>query len=224
MGRTEQEWLISCNPALMLDFLGSGRSDRKLRLFASACCRQVWDRLTNPYLRLAVEAAEDFADGEITEDDLTCARAAAWSATNRAGHAMAAARAAVRESPWAAAREAQRETMQQVWEKFGRSWPWGIVPEEKKTALRRQCDLLRCIFGNPFRSALLRPDWLVWNNGTIPKIAQLIYTERRFQDLPILADALEEAGCDDAEALKHCRQPGEHVRGCWVVDLILGKV
>src|SRR5262245_4523174 len=59
--------------------------------------------------------------------------------------------------------------------------------------------------------------------SSIQSIAQAIYEEGRFSDMPVLADALEEAGCDDAEFLSHCREPGEHVRGCWVIDLLLGK-
>ncbi len=65
--------------------------------------------------------------------------------------------------------------------------------------------------------------WLAWNDGAIPKMAQAIYDDRAFDRLPILADALEDAGCDNQEILDHCRSNGEHVRGCWVVDLILGK-
>jgi hypothetical protein len=65
--------------------------------------------------------------------------------------------------------------------------------------------------------------WLSWNDGIVPKLAQAIYDDRVFDRLPILADALEEAGCTNADILNHCRQPGEHVRGCWVVDLLLGK-
>jgi hypothetical protein len=65
--------------------------------------------------------------------------------------------------------------------------------------------------------------WLAWNGGTIPKLAQAIHDERAFDRLPVLADALTEAGCDNADILAHCRQAGEHVRGCWVVDAILGK-
>jgi len=83
--------------------------------------------------------------------------------------------------------------------------------------------LLRDIFGNPFRGASVDSHWLVWNDGTVPRLAQAIYDERAFDRLSILADALEEAGCTDADILNHCRQPGEHVRGCWVVDLLLGK-
>lgn len=90
--------------------------------------------------------------------------------------------------------------------------------------------LLRDIFGNPFRPVTLDRAWLAWNGHTIPKLAQTIYDER---DLPsghldagrlaILADALEEAGCSNVDILSHCRSPAPHVRGCWVVDLLLGK-
>jgi hypothetical protein len=86
-----------------------------------------------------------------------------------------------------------------------------------------QVALLRDLFGNPFRPASIDPSWLTWNGGTVPRMAKAIYNDRRFGDLPILADALEEAGCTDAGILTHCRSEGPHVRGCWVVDLILGK-
>ena len=89
--------------------------------------------------------------------------------------------------------------------------------------LRCQCVLLRDIIGNPFRPVAINPSWLSWKDSTPRKIAQAIYEERRFDGLPILADALEEAGCDNADILTHCSQPGKHVRGCWVVDLLLGK-
>ena len=85
----------------------------------------------------------------------------------------------------------------------------------------RQCDLLRCIFGPPhFRPEALDPAWM---SSTVKRLAEAIYETRDFSRLPILADALEEAGCADAEILTHCRQQGPHVRGCWVVDLVLGR-
>ncbi len=87
---------------------------------------------------------------------------------------------------------------------------------------RAQCDLLRDLFGNPFRPAVIEPTWLKWNDGCVIKLARAIYEERKYQDMKILADALEEAGCTNADILTHCRQTGEHVRGCWVVDLLLG--
>src|SRR5262249_23472844 len=84
----------------------------------------------------------------------------------------------------------------------------------------QQVGFLRCIFGNPFHPVTLTP---AWQTSTVTALAQSIYDDRAFDRLPILADALEDAGCDNADILNHCRQPGEHVRGCWVVDLILGK-
>jgi hypothetical protein len=87
-----------------------------------------------------------------------------------------------------------------------------------------QADLLRCIIGNPFRpSSPLPLTVLTWNGGTVVKLAQAIYEERAFERLPVLADALEEAGLADTDILAHCRGPGPHVRGCFLVDLLLGK-
>jgi hypothetical protein len=107
----------------------------------------------------------------------------------------------------------------------------GMGGDPASNGLARQAALLREIFGNPFRPAKMSDfanalgfsEWLVWNNGTIPRIAQAIYEDRAFDQMPILADALEEAGCSDEDILNHCRGEGPHVRGCWVLDLILGK-
>ncbi|MCI0456543.1 MAG: hypothetical protein L0Z62_06140 [Gemmataceae bacterium] len=87
----------------------------------------------------------------------------------------------------------------------------------------RQADLLREIFFQPFRRVILYRSWFRWNDGTIPHMAQALYDDRRFEEMPLLADALEEAGCTDSDILSHCRGPGPHVRGCWVIDLLLGK-
>jgi hypothetical protein len=92
---------------------------------------------------------------------------------------------------------------------------------EVKTA---QAALLREIAGNPFREAVIDSAWLAWRDGTVHKIAQTIYADRSLDSLPILADALEEAGCEDANLLGHCRDQSGHARGCWVVDMMLGKV
>jgi hypothetical protein len=85
------------------------------------------------------------------------------------------------------------------------------------------CAFVRDIFGHHFHPVSMSSLWLTWNDGTVAKMAQTIYEERRFTDLPILADALEEAGCTEPSILDHCRRPGEHVRGCWVLDLLLDK-
>jgi hypothetical protein len=102
-----------------------------------------------------------------------------------------------------------------------------IEAAEKAT----QCSLLRDIIGNPFRPPpSLPPPVLAWSDRTVPRIAQGIYDERRLPEgtldaarLAVLADALLDAGCDDEDLIAHCRHPGPHVRGCWALDLILGK-
>ena len=83
--------------------------------------------------------------------------------------------------------------------------------------------MLRDLAGNPFWQGTIDPSWLAWQNGLIPKIAQFIADSQAFDRLPILADALEDSGCTDADILAHCRESGEHVRGCWVLDALLGK-
>lgn len=83
-----------------------------------------------------------------------------------------------------------------------------------------QANLLRDIFGNPFRPITFDS---AWHTETVAGIASAVYDYRAFERLPILADALQEAGCENEDILAHCREPGEHVRGCWVIDLVLGK-
>jgi hypothetical protein len=89
----------------------------------------------------------------------------------------------------------------------------------RQVAKRVQCGFIRDIF-NPFRPVTIDP---TWSTLTVKHLAGAIYDDRAFERLPILADALEEAGCTNADILAHCRGPGPHVRGCWVVDLVLGK-
>ena len=90
--------------------------------------------------------------------------------------------------------------------------------------------MFRCVFGNPFRPVTISPDVLAWNDATVVRLAQTAYEERHLPEgtldngrLAVLADALEEAGCTDTAILGHLRGPGPHVRGCWAVDLLLGK-
>src|SRR5262245_15784081 len=107
-----------------------------------------------------------------------------------------------------------------------RCWVWALLmthpdsPWKDKTPQQAAATLLRELFGNPFRPVTLDPSWLT---STVTALAQHMYDNRDFSAMPILADALQDAGCDSDDILNHCRQPGEHVRGCWVVDLVLGK-
>jgi hypothetical protein len=98
---------------------------------------------------------------------------------------------------------------------------WRRKNEQERNKLSR---MLREIFGPlPFRSLTLDPAWLTWHDGLLVSMAQRMYDSRDFTDMPILADALEESGCSNQDILAHCRSGGEHVRGCWVIDLLLGK-
>jgi hypothetical protein len=113
-----------------------------------------------------------------------------------------------------------------------------VTPETRVTFLtarkgeyKAQATLLRDIVGNPFRVLpALERTWLLWNDRTVPKLAQAAYKERGMPSgnldssrLAVMADALEDAGCHEEELLHHCCQEGVHVRGCWVIDLLLGK-
>jgi hypothetical protein len=89
---------------------------------------------------------------------------------------------------------------------------------------RAQADLLPDLAGNPFRPVRFDPAWLNWNDGTVGRVARAIAAEGAFEQLPVLADALEEAGCGDPALLGHLRGPGPHVRGCWALRLVLGGV
>jgi hypothetical protein len=93
--------------------------------------------------------------------------------------------------------------------------------EASRAEEKVQAGLLRCIFGNPFRPVAFPP---AWRSETAVALATAIYADRAFDRLPILADALEESGCDHSDVLAHCRGPGPHARGCWVVDAVLGKL
>jgi hypothetical protein len=219
---TEAEWLACIDPGRLHFWVvliaGNRFSNRKLKLFEVACCRQIWHIITDARCRRAIEVAERFADGMVSEDDLVMARSALRVRRSRG---ITTGKLALRVAGGsnifsglgADARELElRHT--------------GLDPNDKTAdaaAMSRQAGLYRDIVGNPFRPVALDPSWLSWNDGTVPKLAQAIYDDRRFGDLPIMADALEEAGCQDEGILAHCRGTGPHVRGCWVVDLILGK-
>ena len=229
---TEQEWLASTDPGPMLDFLRGKASERKLRLFAAACVRRAWHLLTDTG-RQAVEAAEAYADGMIGREALEAARRAAyepvadaieeanltWTLGKPLSPSESAADAAL-EACDDMDRDARRDIAPlHAAERAQGALGWTGVESAAQAAL------LRDVLGNPF----LRPPpplsaaILAWNDGTVGRIAAGIYEERAFDRLPILADALLDAGCDAEELLAHCRSAGPHVRGCWVVDTILGK-
>lgn len=287
---TEQDWLTSQDPQAMLSVLNGEKpwgqvSDRKLRLFACACVRQVWHLLTDDRSRNAVEVAERFADGEATAEERRVGADAAYDAmgtppnylpdmTNLPNGKWANAAAAATNACW---HDDQSRAV--IWQ----TQQAGALPAV-------QANLLRDMIGNPFRPVRLPHLWKApmgtacyshpWLTPTVVSLAQAAYEERRkgcprcdytgritnnttrgWQTCPhcygkecsdgaldndrlaVLADALEEAGCDNAEILNHLRPhivgewedhetgtsgvitsvPLVHVRGCWVLDLLLGK-
>jgi hypothetical protein len=206
---TEAEWLASADPKPMLEFLGEA-SDRKLRLFGAWCCAYHLGGYLTPPEQTVLKAYERRLDGQLSDQE--------WFETySGAGGAVLRTEIQFLLSPDPVA-AAKRSAAGNYGLTTLINRP-GIIQSDNG----RKCVVLRDLFGNPFRPATLSPFILCWNDGTIRNLAQTIYDERTFDRLPILADALEEAGCVDEAILGHCRQPGEHVRGCWVIDLLTGR-
>ncbi len=185
--------------------MGVKTLDRKLRLYACACCRHVWDRLDKASRR-AVEAAERFADGKITRKALDAARRKVPTEYAGLDEEFAPNAASYTAFPTGqAAAYGAAEATAFLTAEAGREW---------QDALRRD------IF--PPERVKLEEEWLAANDGAVAKVAAAIYEDQDFERLPILADALEEAGCTSKKVLAHLRGPGPHVLGCWPLDLILG--
>ena len=209
---TEKEWLESTDRWEMVDHIVPTASERKLRLFGCACCRRHWSWL-HPAEQVAIEVAERFADGQATKKELKVARDACKKLPEFVGGA----------SPKRAATPTARHAACQCadwarWEVNRRhDVGWKEVQSRELLAQR---NALRCIFGNPFRPVSLAPSWLT---PTVKAFAEQIYNENAFDRMPILADALEEAGCANPDVFAHCRGSETHVRGCWLLDLLLKK-
>ena len=246
---TEAEWLACVDPEPMLELLRRTASERKVRLFAVACCRRVWSSLEHEEFRDAVQKAESFADGLADRDEMLkahekgraifpklhdgkdngpCAALTAssfpappkalldriadvlddpwWEDEMDKGDPLGPALVTARHAAWAAAHlEGQRNVFDA---------PATIAERRAQTAL------VRCLFGNTCHP---RPECAAWLTREVRDLAVAIYAERAFDRMPHLADALEASGCTNAELIEHCRSGREHARGCWVVDLLLGK-
>jgi hypothetical protein len=210
---TESEWLTCKDLDQLLTCLRDRVSVRKLRLFAAACCRRVWD-LLGPVARSAVQLLERVTDGLAEELALGEAEEElAFEATLNPRFGWPAYYA-VQSSRPDFARDAARAA---------RSLRALGTPAGQPVVFERQVPLLRCIVGNPFRPAALDRNWLAHGSGAAVALARSIDEDRRWSDLPFLGDALEDASCTDEPLLAHCRDGGEHARGCWVVDLVLGR-
>lgn len=252
---TEEEWLACGDPTLMLEFVGKQASERKLRLFAVACCREVEQLITDDRSLRAIEVAEKFADGGAD----AAALLAAANAANEASYPITPMPSGLGVALWAAHLTAYaahtanaylvpparvRPTyggydrqafatpesfvcmvsifVAQALSATSGLQPEGIDSERLLDAIyQRHAALVREIFGNPFRPVAFDA---AWRTSDALLLANGIYAERAFDRMPILADALQDAGCTNDDILNHLRDPhATHVRGCWALDLVLGK-
>lgn len=262
---TESEWLTCATPRPMLEFLHtSGKlSERKVRLFAVACTRRVWDLFTNEESQRAVEVGERCADGLATEADCiearTSARNAFWSVPD--GHpyghnAAVSASCAVGDfsdvvlvpssSEFALAAGLKTGLVIDLFthaigvaiqaEAAASAALQTLIPTRLGETVRKlestvQALLIRDLFGLiTFRPTIVKVGELALQHSLILSLAQAAYEERslpcgelHLDRLAVLADALEDAGCTEVAILEHLRGPGPHVRGCWVVDLLLDR-
>jgi hypothetical protein len=207
---TEAEWLACPYPTRMIEGKrGRRRSTRKLRLLACACSRRVWHLLTDAG-RNAVLIAEQHADGGLSNELLNVAQPAFVHGGNVADNGVHFGAAPNR--------------LFRSWVHSAMSFAaWAVSTEGPNHEAEQlaQCQLVRDIFGPLFfRPVNANTSWLT---TTVTGLAFRMYECRDFSSMSILADALQDAGCDNEDILSHCQQRGEHVRGCWVVDLLLNK-
>ncbi len=225
---TEEEWLAGeASFEEALHDLGTDLSERKRRLFLCACVRQAWPLLEEPS-RWAVEVAEQYADGLATARE----RDRAWARCielrflgvgNPADRAALVAAGHIVGTAFGCSLVVQALVLEAE-----RQFACGLLPPGSADGLAErlrasQEALFRDIVGNPFRAPRIDPDWLRFGDGLLPRLAGLIYQDRRWADMPVLGDALEDAGCSDDDLLEHCHGPGPHTRGCWLLDLLLGR-
>jgi len=230
---TEADWWVATGPEGLIDwlFFDALAADRKLRLFSVAACQPLRRLVGDPGILADLDLAEAFADGQVDAAALATARAAGWTRLHtRQPNSQALPREVgmaelVCFSPLFG-ENAPRDRESYPGEEdipYARSVAQGMNHQSRReTVLPRLVPLLHDIFGPlPFREVAILPEWLT---SDVTALARGIYDEKAFDRMPILADALQDAGCDNDEVLTHCRRENwEHTRGCWVIDLLLGR-
>jgi hypothetical protein len=232
---TEEEWLTSDDPVPLATYLRERGGRRKRCLLAAACCRRIWHLIRRQQLRDALELSERWADREVTEEAFGPFRDMRLLGGVDATEASVNNVCSWIRTAWSTPE--QRFSLDLVHcvsnavlavgfdvAYRGGDAAWG-EPRQRAMAQERraQADLIRDVFGNPFRPACVEPEWLTFREGLVRTMARGIYEERKFEEMPILADALEDAGCTDEAILRHLRAPGFHARGCWCLDLLLNR-
>ncbi|AMV26973.1 hypothetical protein VT84_21405 [Gemmata sp. SH-PL17] len=210
---TEAEWLVCEASRTMLEFAQDRASARQLRLFAVACGRLVSHYQSYPQADSVFGLSEEYADRKV---DGTALRAARERARVDIEGVLSVNESVMRNTIRAAELTTEDDA---AWAAEGVLGYVRVMlgPISEWTLSR----LARDIFGNPFRTVSFSP---AWRTSMAVALAGQMYESRDFSAMPILADALQDAGCDDANVLDHCRDTNApHVRGCWLVDLVLGK-
>jgi hypothetical protein len=213
---TEAQWRACEDSESMVELLRPVVSDRKLRLFACGVCRKLVTLVGTGEYVLGLEAAEDYADSGRTK-----------SAMKRYRQALTNRRISLSGGNQPEEYTALFLGTVAISEKDFRSFPTCLSDLHRdqqgdllERVIRAAGPTIRDIFGSPFRPVTFSPSW---RTDTAVSLARQMYAARDFSAMPILADALQDAGCDNEDVLGHCRGTGPHVRGCWVVDLVLGK-
>jgi hypothetical protein len=210
---TEAEWMTCNEPIPMLEMLKGQTSERKMRLATCAFCSHMKDAIKDKFFHAAFNAAEQYADGLVD-----------WEVLRELGSHI---------DHFARTRDFLQTTAMVLpvyllirdvdlgyaaWGSAMSAWNHPVADRQGVVALN--VAFLRDIFGNPFHPITFSPSW---HTDTALSLARQMYDSRDFSAMPILADALQDAGCDNEDILSHCRGGWPHVRGCWVVDLVFGK-
>ncbi len=220
---TEKEWLTPGDLDDHTEWMWSKKRLRKLRLFSVACCRQLEPWIDEPQLLEALLRAELRADNELTDATIGKWRQKVnrlererWKQTRRLNTPEMSVYHVIR----SVCNEDQYYGFTNCWRTLVfHGQAYGKEFARRGPALAHA--LLLEIFGNPFRKVKFDTKW---RTDTVLSLARTMYDSRDFSAMPILADALQDAGCDSDDTLNHCRDAdGKHYRGCWVVDLVLGK-
>jgi hypothetical protein len=223
---TEEQWLSCDDWRPMIAYLSGKISKRKGTLYVCAGLRCISHLLYDDGSWIAIETAERAADGLADEGEEGFAEYCAEVPTFGLG---LYAEADIREGrpPRDPVMEQRLLNAADIAYYCLRAVHDGQIDERLLRNMSSLAEwpggcLVREVFGNPSRALDVNPEWLAWKCGTVTALARGIYEERAFDRMPILADALEEAGCQGAYMLDHCRHANSHVRGCWVIDLLLG--
>jgi hypothetical protein len=217
---TDSEWLISEDDSAMLEAVRPHASERQLRLIAVACCRHLRFMLNDSVIAGALDdaigAAERYADGLGTKASLKRARQAV-RAVRHGMSVVVGVPSPAWNALWLTEVAASENACGSVIPEINRLAGMGLIAVHERPPT---CNLIRCVIGPPSR---LNCTNRVSPTSEVVTLGRLIDERRSFEQMAQLAQALEAAGCDDSDVLSHCRTHADHVRGCWVVDAVLGK-